>query len=85
MKAVIKKDKIYVGVMEDVIHWNHIPTTEAEIIEDIEDPYVVFVSATNHPLLVGVMAWTEDNALEKACEEFDIEPSDLIGVAQLEF
>lgn len=85
MKAIIKGSKIYVGETEELIHWNDIPTNVSEIEEDTEDPYVVFVSATNSASLVGVMAWNQDNALYKACENFNIDPEDLLGVEELEF
>lgn len=86
MKAVIKGDEIYIGVMEDLIHSNHsIPTTEWEIKEDVWQPYAVFESCTNYPHIHGVMASSADDALQQIAEIDDVEPSDLIGVVELEF
>ena len=86
MKAVIKGNNIYIGVMEDLVHGNHsIPTTKWEIEEDIWKPYVVFQSCANFPYIHGVMAESKDDALQQIAEIEDVDPQDLIGVEELEF
>lgn len=84
MELTIKGQKLYIGVMQDLIHANHsIPTTKWEIEEDSWQPYAVFESCTNYPFIHGVMAESEDDALQQVAEIEDVEAEDLIGVQLL--
>lgn len=84
IQAIIENKKIYFGNRE-VIHINHgIPSSIKDIEEDVWDPYLVFESCTNYPLVHGIMAESEYHAMEQVNDTL-AEGETIIGCNQLNF
>jgi hypothetical protein len=73
----------------EVIHNNHnIPTNYGEIEEDVYKPFAVYEHCSNYPLVHGIMAPSQDEAIQEVFSiltENDGEEPILLGLRPLDF